>query len=108
MGTVHTARRTNANDGNVAIVQLSADLTRCPQTARSMRLCNQGVEAWLLYRRFSGIDRCDLGFAHVDPDHGMPLRCNAPGGGTANVTQTKDCNFHSNSLASKRFYLSWP
>ncbi len=73
MRTIHAAGRADADDGDVAIVQLIGQLRGGGDPAILVRGLDQGIEARFIHRRTARIEGIDFRLSDIDPDHAVAL-----------------------------------
>lgn len=93
MRTIDAAWRADADNRDVAIIQLIADLGRCFQQSVGAGLGDQIVKARLIDRGLAGIEQFNFGRADVDTQNFMALAGNASGRSTAHVTEAENGDF---------------
>lgn len=95
---IDAARRADADDGDVGIVELVGELRGCGDPAIGMGGREQIVEPRFVDRRAARVKGGDLGLADVDSDDRVALTGNAARSGRADVTQSENGNFHDQSF----------
>jgi len=103
MRTIDSARRADAHDGDVGIVELVRQRGHSRNATIGMGGGNQIIKAGFIDRCAAFVKRGDLGLADIDPDDRVPLAGDAACGGRADIPQSEYGNLHEQSPKARPF-----